>query len=358
MPIPTIMKAALLQDYYAPLNIADVPVPKPADDEVLVEIEASGLCFTDVHIWKGEHAPPALPLIMGHEGVGRVVALGPNASRLKIGDRVGIGYVYGACGHCRDCLTGGENYCPDFDATGYSIQGCFAEYVCLRDQWANKIPDDITSVEAAPLMCAGAASYASIKKTGVHTGDTVAIFGMGGLGQYAVQIAKLMGLRVIAVDISDDKLRLAADLGATHTVNARQCDPVEAIRELTKGRGVDFAVEAAGRSDTIEQAFAAVRREGGLCVFASHPEAGARITLDPFELICGKRISGTWGGASNPDRDVPLFADLYREGKLPLERLISHRYALEDINEALEDLEQHRTSRPLIEIDPSLANGS
>ena len=220
MPIPTTMKAALLQEYYEPLKLADVPVPQPADDEVLVEIEASGLCFTDVHIWKGEHAPPALPLIMGHEGVGRVVALGPNASRLKIGDRVGIGYVYGACGHCRDCLTGGENYCPDFDATGYSIQGCFAEYVCLRDQWANKIPDDITPVEAAPLMCAGAAAYASIKKTGVQTGDTVAIFGMGGLGQYAVQIAKLKGLRVIAVDISAEKLATATELGADETVTA------------------------------------------------------------------------------------------------------------------------------------------
>ena len=164
MLIPKTMRAALLQRYYAPLDLVDVPVPNPTDDEVLVKIEASGLCFTDVHIWKGEHAPPALPLIMGHEGVGRVVALGPNASRLKIGDRVGIGYVHSACGHCRDCLTGGENYCPDFDATGYSIQGCFAEYVCLRDQWANKIPNGITPVEAAPLMCAGAASYASIKK--------------------------------------------------------------------------------------------------------------------------------------------------------------------------------------------------
>lgn len=220
MSIPTTMKAAFLRDYYKPLELTDVPVPQPADDEVLVRIEASGLCFTDVHIWKGEHAPPALPLIMGHEGVGRVVALGPNAKRLKVGDRVGIGYVYGACGHCRDCLTGGENYCPDFEATGYSTQGCFAEYVCLRDQWANKIPDGIDPVEAAPLMCAGAAAYASIKKTAVQTGDTVAIFGMGGLGQYAVQIAKLMGLRVIAVDISAEKLATAKDLGADETVTA------------------------------------------------------------------------------------------------------------------------------------------
>ena len=220
MLIPKTMKAALLHDYYEPLELVDVPVPKPADDEVLVKIEASGLCFTDVHIWKGEHAPPALPLIMGHEGIGRVVALGPNASRLKIGDCVGIGYVYGACGNCRNCLTGGENYCPDFDATGYSTQGCFAEYTCLRDQWANKIPDGITPVEAAPLMCAGAASYASIKKTGVQAGDTIAIFGMGGLGQYAVQIAKLMGMRVIAVDISIKKLATAKELGADETVTA------------------------------------------------------------------------------------------------------------------------------------------
>ncbi len=220
MLIPKSMKAALLKDYHRPLELVDMPVPKPAEGEVLIQVEASGLCFTDVHIWKGEHAPPTLPLIMGHEGIGLVVALGLNASRLKVGDRVGIGYVYGACGHCRDCLTGGENYCPHFDATGYSVHGCFSEYVCVRDQWANKIPHGITPVEAAPLMCAGAAAYASIKKTGVQVGDTVAIFGMGGLGQYAVQISKLMGLRVIAVDISTEKLVTAKELGADETVTA------------------------------------------------------------------------------------------------------------------------------------------
>ncbi|EET46814.1 alcohol dehydrogenase catalytic domain-containing protein [Thalassobium sp. R2A62] len=220
MPIPSTMKAAVLREYHQPLALAEVSTPQPKDDEALVRIEASGLCFTDVHIWKGEHAPPILPLIMGHEGVGRVVALGPNAKRLKIGDRVGIGYLYSACGHCRDCLTGGENYCPDFDATGFSTQGCFAEYVCLRDQWANIIPDGIDPVEAAPLMCAGAAAFASIKKTELQAGDTVAIFGMGGLGQYAVQIAKLMGLRVIAVDISADKLATAKQLGADKAVVA------------------------------------------------------------------------------------------------------------------------------------------
>jgi alcohol dehydrogenase, propanol-preferring len=218
---PLNMKAALLMEYGKPLKIADVPRPIPKADEVLVKIEASGVCFTDVHILKGEHASPnPLPLIMGHEGVGRVVALGSEGGMLGIGDSVGIGYVFGACGHCRDCLTGGENYCPDFDATGFSVSGCFAEYVCMRKEWLNRIPECISPVEAAPLMCAGAAAYASYKKTGVQTGETLAIFGLGGLGQYAIQIAKLSGVRVIAVDISEEKLATAKALGADEVVVA------------------------------------------------------------------------------------------------------------------------------------------
>ena len=138
------MRAALLTGYGAPLALETVPRPVPKADEVLVKIEASGVCFTDVHIWRGDHAAPdPLPLIMGHEGVGRVVALGAEEGRLKIGDLVGIGYVFGACGHCKECLTGGENYCGDFDATGFNVSGCFAEYVCMRHEWANLIPDGI-----------------------------------------------------------------------------------------------------------------------------------------------------------------------------------------------------------------------
>ena len=166
--MPATMKAALLTARNAPLEIVQVPMPEITGDEVLVKVEANGLCFTDVQIWNGDHQPPGYPLIMGHEGIGKVVAVGPSATRLKVGDRVGVGYVHDACGHCRDCLTGGENYCPDFHATGYSVPGCFAEYVALRDQWANKIPESIDPIEAAPLMCAGAAAYASLKKTDVQ----------------------------------------------------------------------------------------------------------------------------------------------------------------------------------------------
>ena len=241
MTLPTTMKAAILTALNTPLELVDVPVPQIESDEVLVQIEASGVCFTDVQILKGEHAPPALPLIMGHEGVGRVVAVGANAKRLKVGDRVGVGYVHGACGHCRDCRTGGENYCPDFDATGFSVPGCFAEYVALRDQWANKIPEGIDPIEAAPLMCAGAAAYASLKKTEAQTGDTIAIFGMGGLGQYCAQLAKLSGLRVIAVDIDDEKLATAKTLGADECVKADD-SAGDVIQKLGGAQGcINFA---------------------------------------------------------------------------------------------------------------------
>jgi propanol-preferring alcohol dehydrogenase len=215
------MQAALLTEYCKPLEFKTVPRPVPKADEVLVKIEASGVCFTDVHIWRGDHAAPdPLPLIMGHEGVGTVVELGVGSGRLKIGDRVGIGYVFGACGHCKECLTGGENYCGEFDATGFNVSGCFAEYVCMRHEWANLIPEGIDAIEAAPLMCAGAAAYSSFKKASVQPGETLAIFGLGGLGQYAVQIAKLSGVRVIAVDISSDKLNTAKELGADEVVRA------------------------------------------------------------------------------------------------------------------------------------------
>jgi S-(hydroxymethyl)glutathione dehydrogenase/alcohol dehydrogenase len=186
-------------------------------------------------------------------------------------------------------------------------------------------------------------------------GSSIAIFGLGGIG-----LSALMGLvlfdceMVVAVDISEDRLQLAKEFGATHTINASDLDPVQAIRELTDGQGVDYTVEAAGRSDTIEKAFDAVRRGGGLCVFASHPAHGNRISLDPFEMICGKQITGSWGGGSDPDRDIPIYADLYLEGKLPLDKLITKRYSLEEINQALDDLEQNKVVRPLVSIDTTL----
>jgi propanol-preferring alcohol dehydrogenase len=327
MSAPSMMKAALLTAYGAPLEIRDVPRPIPKPDEVLVKIEASGVCFTDVHIWKGEHAAPnPLPLIMGHEGVGRVVELGANGGRLKVGDRVGIGYVYAACGHCKECQTGGENYCGDFDATGYSVSGCFAEYVCLRQDWANLIPDAIDPTEAAPLMCAGAAAYASFLKTGVKAGETVAIFGLGGLGQYCIQIAKLSGARVIAVDVSPEKLATALALGADVTVTA----DAEAGRAIKALGGADGCVN-----------FAPVGATWPMMLAACNPRARIVLTAVPasqmafyaHEVIApGLQVIGS--SASNRQEMRELLA-LAATGKI---KGVINLRPFDAINEAIADL--------------------
>lgn len=179
--------------------------------------------------------------------------------------------------------------------------------------------------------------------------SSMAVFGLGGIGLSALMASGLFACDiVIAVDVSDEKLAAARAFGATHTINALTEDPVAGIRLLTGGKGVDCSVEAAGSTRTIEQAFAAVRQKGGRCVFASHPELGKNISLDPHELISGKSIEGSWGGASRPDEDVPRLAALYRAGRLPLERLLTTRYRLDEVNQALDDLDAHRVFRPLL----------
>jgi propanol-preferring alcohol dehydrogenase len=326
------MKAALLTKYGNLLEITEVPRPVPNADEVLVKIEASGVCFTDVHIMKGEHASPnPLPLIMGHEGVGRVVELGSDGGRLKVGDRVGIGYVFGACGHCRECLTGGENYCPDFDATGFSVSGCFAEYVVMRQEWANRIPKGISPIEAAPLMCAGAAAYASHKKTGVQAGDTLAIFGLGGLGQYAIQIAKLCGVRVIAVDISEEKLATAKALGADETVVANE-NAGAAIQALGGAHGcVNFAPVGA----TWPLMLAACAPRATIVLTAVPADQLAFYTYEVVER--GIKVIGS--SASNRQEMNELLA-LAAGGNV---KGVINTMPFEQINEALSSLIEGRT---------------
>jgi S-(hydroxymethyl)glutathione dehydrogenase/alcohol dehydrogenase len=160
--------------------------------------------------------------------------------------------------------------------------------------------------------------------------------------------------KVIAIDVEEKKLSLAKDFGATHVIHSKNIDPHKTILEITAGKGVDYAVDASGLCSVIEIAFTCVKNNGGLCVFASHPKAGEKIRLDPFDLICGKQIRGSWGGASQPDRDLPVLFELYRAGKLPLGKMLDRRYPLSEINQALEDLESRSVTRPLLEINPGL----
>jgi S-(hydroxymethyl)glutathione dehydrogenase / alcohol dehydrogenase len=292
-----------------------------------------------------------LPHLLGHEGSGKVIQVGEGVSKVKPNDLVVLGWIKGS-----GLDGGGARYrCTciprEINAGGVTT---FNEYALVSENRVVLLPAGVP-LDIAVLFGCAVPTGAGIVTNDLRPepGSSVAVFGLGGIGMSALMATMLFDCaKVIAVDVSADKLSLARSFGATHTVDATQADPVSEIRSMTGGLGVDYAVEASGQAGVIEQAFESVRRAGGVCVFASHPEHGKRISIDPYELICGKQIRGSWGGSSNPDRDIPMFAKLYLEGRLPLEKLITKRYPLEAINDALDDLEHRRVGRPLIEIDP------
>lgn len=233
------MKAALVHEFGKPLVIEDVAVPDPGPGQVLVKIEACGVCHTDLHAADGDWpAKPSPPFIPGHEGVGVVAALGSGVRGVSEGDRVGVPWLHTACGHCRHCMGGWETLCGEQQNTGYSVNGGFAEYALADPAFVGHVPDAVDFVSAAPVLCAGVTVYKGLKETEARPGQTVVIIGIGGLGHLAVQYARAMGLHVIGVDISEDKLRLARECGAALTVNAAEADPVEEIQKLGGVEGV------------------------------------------------------------------------------------------------------------------------
>ena len=346
------MKAAVLYELGKPLRVVgDVDVPSPQRGQVKVRLAYSGVCHSQLMEARGERGhDPHLPHLLGHEGSGVVVETGADVSKVKPGDRVILGWIKGS-----GLDVGGPRYRHGDETLSAGAVTTFNEYAVVSENRCTPLPDGVPMDVAVLFGCALPTGAGIVTNSLQPTpGSTVAVFGLGGIGLSAMMACRLHDCgQIIAVDVAPDKLALADALGATVTIDSSRTDPVEAIRHLTGGKGADYSVEAAGFAATIEQAFNSVRRGGGLCIFASHPAQNARISLDPYELICGKRIAGSWGGASDPDRDIPRFAELYRDGKLPLEKLITRRYQLEEINSALDDLEQHRVGRPVIEIDPS-----
>ena len=259
------MKAAVLTAYGEPLTVQSLPVPEPGPGEVLVRLDACGICHTDVHFWRGEHElPKPLPQVLGHEGIGRIVKLGPQANRFNVGDRIGIGFVYDTCGFCRECLSSHETNCRDVTCTGVHVSGCFAEYVKLRERWATSIPDALDSIAAAPLLCGGVAAYSAVRKAGLEPGERAVVFGLGGLGLYGVQAAKLTGARVIAVDIDDTKLEAARKLGADEVLRADR-QPEDAIQAMG---GADACLNFAPVAATWQQMLKACGPRGRIVLIA------------------------------------------------------------------------------------------
>ncbi|MFG1477030.1 alcohol dehydrogenase AdhP [Xanthobacter sp. V4C-4] len=255
------MKAAVVHAFGQPLSIEEVPVPTPGAGQILVKIAASGVCHTDLHAAEGDWpVKPKPPFIPGHEGVGTVVGVGAGVKHVKEGDRVGVPWLYTACGHCRHCLGGWETLCEEQQNTGYSVNGGFAEYVVADPNFVGHLPASVSFTDIAPILCAGVTVYKGLKVTDTKPDDWVVISGIGGLGHLAVQYAKAMGLNVIAVDIDDSKLELARTLGAALTVNARAADPVAFVKKEVGGaQGV---LVTAVSPKAFEQAIGMVGRGG------------------------------------------------------------------------------------------------
>lgn len=323
------MRAAVVTDFAAPLQVKDVPVPEPGPGEVLVRIETSGLCHTDIHAAHGDWpVKPTPPFIPGHEGVGRIERLGSGVTARAVGDRVAIAWLGSACGECRYCIAGWETLCEKQQNSGYSVNGAFAEYAVVRAGFAVPVPDGVTSLDAAPLSCAGVTTYKAIKVARVAPAETVAVFGIGGLGHLALQYARIAGAFVIAVDVEDHKLELATRLGADHVVNASREDPAEAIQRLG---GADVAVALAASSASFDQAFRSLRR-GGRLVCVALPADGT-IQLPIFDTVLkGISVIGSIVGTRNDLADV--FA-LHAAGRT---EVVAVERKLAEVNESIADV--------------------
>ena len=315
------MKAAVAHEFGKPLAVEEVNVPEVSSDRILVKVEACGVCHTDLHAVEGDWpVKPGLPFIPGHEGVGHVAAVGKDVRSVKEGDRVGVPWLHSACGHCRYCLTGWETLCLEQQNTGYSVNGGFAEYVVADPDYVGHLPDGLDFAAAAPILCAGVTVYKGIKETDTKPGDTLVISGIGGLGHLAVQYAKAMGRRVIAVDVADDKLRLAQEMGADAAINARETDPVSEVQNAAGG--ADGILVTAVSPAAFSQAVGMLRRGGTMSLVGLPP---GTFDLDIFDTVVNRKtIRGSIVGTRMDLIEALAFAG---EGK------VSVRYSTAKLDE-------------------------
>ncbi len=325
------MKAAVVHEFHRPLVIEEIATPEPGHGQVLVKIETSGLCHTDIHAARGDWpVKPAPPFVPGHEGVGIVTRVGPGVTNLHEGDRVAVPWLGWACGACEFCASGWETLCADAQYTGYTVNGGFAEYVLAEAAFAGIVPSSIDPLDAAPLTCAGVTTYKAVKMSGARSSDLVAVFGIGGLGHLAMQYAQIAGATVAAVDIFEPKLAVARKLGARHTVNATEEDPVEAIQALG---GADAAIVLAATPIAIEQAFASLKRNGTLVLVALPADNIMRLPI--FETVLkGITVVGSLVGTRVDLRET---FELHADGRT---HIVRESRQLEDVNEAMLEVER------------------
>lgn len=360
------MKAAVLYDFNKPLVVEDIELDPPQAGEVRVRVGAAGICRSDLHVMKGE-ANHLLPVVLGHEGSGTVVEVGVGVTRVKPGDRVIMAFV-SACGTCHFCMAGRSNLCDRHMATpGVLYDGttrlrkgnlrihhllkvaCFAEETIVPETSVIPIPDDFPLPEAALIGCSVTTGVgAALFTAKVAPGSTVAVIGCGGVGLNVMQGARMMSAsKIIAVDLSDEKLELARRYGATDTINAAIHEPVARIRELTDGLGADYTFEAFGSSRTAATAYEAARK-GGTVIVAGLAPLGESIPIDAVSLVRQEKvIKGSYYGGARPALDMPVLVQMYQAGKLDMGN-ITRTYHLEGINQAYKDLDGMGAGRGVI----------
>ncbi|KEY59666.1 zinc-dependent alcohol dehydrogenase [Serratia sp. DD3] len=300
------MHVAQVEHFGQPLVLKEIDIPTPGPGQILVKTEACGVCHTDLHAANGDWPlKPTLPFTPGHEGVGIVVALGSGVTAVKEGDRVGVPWLYSACGHCEYCLAAREPVCTQAKFGGYTVNGGFAEYIVADPNYVAHIPAGLAATEAAPLICAGITSYKGIKETQARPGQWVVVSGIGGLGHLAVQYAKAMGLHVCAVDIDDTKLAHATRLGADAVVNVKHGDPVAAVVKVTGG-GAHGVLITAPSLPAFKQGVA-MTRKWGTCVLVGIPPGEFPIPL--FDVVANCiTVRGSFVGSRGDMAEALAFA--------------------------------------------------
>lgn len=337
--------AAVLVETGKPLELADIDVPELRPGQTLVEVACSGVCHTQVLEARGHRGhDPYVPHCLGHEGSGVVREIGPGVTKVKPGDAVILSWLKGS---------GADVPGSAYDWSGRSVNAgavtTFQRLSVVSENRLTVIPEGLPVRDAALLGCAVPTGVGAVVNTArAEQGQSIAVFGAGGVGLCAIAGAAAVGCNpIIAIDILDDKLAAARQVGATHTLNPRSDAFAEQMRAIVP-TGLDIAIEATGQPDVMRQALETVRPRGGVSVVIGNARAGQLLTIDPKQFNLGKRLLGTWGGDSVPDRDYPRFAALMAAGRLKLQPLIGRTYTLESINDAIDDLEAGRALRPMV----------
>jgi propanol-preferring alcohol dehydrogenase len=335
------MRAVVLHDFKTPLRLEEVERPKPGAGEVLIRVEACGACHSDVHVADGDW--PQLnrivkkPLILGHEIAGTIAEVGAGVKELRVGDRMGVPWIYWSCGECEFCASGDEVLCSKQKITGVAVDGGYAEFVKAPATHATKIPEGLAAADAAPLFCAGVTVYRALKKANIQPGQRLAIFGVGGLGHLAVQIGREMGAEVTAVDLSDEKLELARQDGATHVLNASTADAPKEIRKLG---GAHVVLVASAAKAAYDAAFSCVRGTGMLLVVGlpAEPICFPALSMAGREV----RVQASSVGTRENLRDVLAMA---AAGKL---RCRVATRPLSEANEVLDELRRGQVAGRIV----------